>query len=389
MRINPISDPVLRKRLVIANSADPTKTALFLIGLVILLVVIVLHFFPQLLVPLFSSDPNSSEDRKTTANSTISSEAEAANPPLLPTVPADTQPDRSNSSNQEIAPLSSTDKKTSADILPTENISSPNPDIPQNDKKLTTPQIEQLLNRAKEQIAKTRLTTPRGDNAFETYRTLQRLSPKHADELFTLIITWYFEQAQTYLAQKRITTPNRNNAYHIYQKLQEIAPQHSATQTLLENIVEEFKRSWKEKLPNTGVLSGQQITELHTLSQNLVDLAPKHPLTRQLLTDLLERLLRQGEQQLISQKYTTPEGDNALETYQHILKIAPDHAKAQAGLETIRQKYYQLALGQEKRGKYTTSLIMIERGLQISPSDLELQELKQRVEQQLSVREQE
>ncbi len=53
----------------------------------------------------------------------------------------------------------------------------------------------------------------------------------------------------------------------------------------------------------------------------------------------IQKLLVQANYQFDNKQLTTPAGDNALETYQQILKISPDHVAALAGVKSVHDKY--------------------------------------------------
>jgi hypothetical protein len=59
--------------------------------------------------------------------------------------------------------------------------------------------------------------------------------------------------------------------------------------------------------------------------------------------DQVEILLRQAKTQAEALKLTTPAGDNAHETYQRILELAPAHAEALAGIRDLGARYAALS----------------------------------------------
>jgi serine/threonine protein kinase len=100
--------------------------------------------------------------------------------------------------------------------------------------------------------------------------------------------------------------------------------------------------------------------------------------------DLLPTLLTQAQVQWKNNQITQPVGNNAYETYQQILAIAPNHGDAQAGILKIVKHYEQLARNSQQAGNLTNSLAQIKQGLQIRPNYLPLQQLEQQVQQILA-----
>ena len=100
--------------------------------------------------------------------------------------------------------------------------------------------------------------------------------------------------------------------------------------------------------------------------------------------DLLPVLLTQAQVQWENNQITQPAGNNAYETYQQILTIAPNQADAQAGILKIVEHYEQLARQSQQAGKLTDSLAQVKQGLQIRPNYLPLQRLEQHLQQILA-----
>ena len=67
-------------------------------------------------------------------------------------------------------------------------------------------------------------------------------------------------------------------------------------------------------------------------------------------TAAIEELLDRARQQIAAFALTTPEGDNAYETYQEVLALAPGHEGALQGFQDIAGKYVELAQSAERKG---------------------------------------
>jgi len=103
---------------------------------------------------------------------------------------------------------------------------------------------------------------------------------------------------------------------------------------------------------------------------------------------LLQSLLTQAQVQWENNQITQPVGDNAYETYQQILAIAPNQVEAQAGILKIVKYYEQLARDNQQAKKLTDSLANLKQGLQIMPNYLPLQILEQQLQQALAQQQQ-
>jgi tetratricopeptide (TPR) repeat protein len=151
----------------------------------------------------------------------------------------------------------------------------------------------------------------------------KKLKPEEqlSDEVKTLLI-----QAQQQIKRGRLTNPKTNSAYVIYQKI--------------------------------------------------VPLAPNAAVVQDLLNDIINSLFARAERQMTKQQYTTPDHDNALNTYQKILRISPNNIKAQNGIIEIANAYYKLAQKKQQQKRYKSSLFWINKGLEVKPDDVNLNQLK-------------
>ncbi len=95
-----------------------------------------------------------------------------------------------------------------------------------------------------------------------------------------------------------------------------------------------------------------------------------------LLPPVTAPLLKQAETQWTGGKWVTPVGDNAYETYQHILQIAPDNVEAQAGIMKVADHFYQVAQQALEKSNLTDSLKQVKQGLQVAPRHVKLLSLE-------------
>ena len=90
----------------------------------------------------------------------------------------------------------------------------------------------------------------------------------------------------------------------------------------------------------------------------------------------IDELLERGHQQIASLKLTVPKGDNAYDTFKAVLEIDPENPEALAGLNLIAERYFDIATASKERLNYRHALKMAKRGLEVSPTDARLQQLK-------------
>ena len=83
--------------------------------------------------------------------------------------------------------------------------------------------------------------------------------------------------------------------------------------------------------------------------------------------ETIKLLLVQADEQMGRLALTTPEGDNAYETYQQILSIQPGHEVALAGLRSVGVKYAQLAERAQSRGKIERARAYTDKAMELAP----------------------
>lgn len=79
-------------------------------------------------------------------------------------------------------------------------------------------------------------------------------------------------------------------------------------------------------------------------------------------------LLRQAEADIDALRLMTPEGNNAYERYRQVLALDKDNADARKGLQSISDKYVQLAYGAMDAGKQTLAGVYLDRARKITPA---------------------
>jgi len=90
--------------------------------------------------------------------------------------------------------------------------------------------------------------------------------------------------------------------------------------------------------------------------------------------------LRTAQRQIDEDRLTTPPGDNALESYQAVLREAPGNGEARAGIDRIAAIYAQWAQIAEDKGSPARARRYIEKALIAKPDDPVLRAELQRLE---------
>jgi hypothetical protein len=93
----------------------------------------------------------------------------------------------------------------------------------------------------------------------------------------------------------------------------------------------------------------------------------------------IEQLLAEAQQQMESRRLTAPASGNALRSYQRILELEANHPAALEGIERIAAYYRDIAEQTRQQGRLEESLNSISRGLQASPKNERLLNLRREV----------
>ena len=93
----------------------------------------------------------------------------------------------------------------------------------------------------------------------------------------------------------------------------------------------------------------------------------------------IEQLLAEAQQQMESRRLTAPASGNALNSYRRILELEADNPAALEGIERIAAYYRDIAEQTRQQGRIEESLAYIGRGLQASPKNESLLNLRQEV----------
>lgn len=84
--------------------------------------------------------------------------------------------------------------------------------------------------------------------------------------------------------------------------------------------------------------------------------------------DRIDELLQQADADINALRLMTPEGDNAYERYQQILMLDKDNESALQGMQTISDRYVQLAYGAMNSGNRGLAGVYLNRARKVTPA---------------------
>lgn len=94
----------------------------------------------------------------------------------------------------------------------------------------------------------------------------------------------------------------------------------------------------------------------------------------------MAELLKLARVQIDEERLSYPPGDNASETYRKVLLLDPSNSDALDGLKGVAETYLERARQKIEEKKYENTLLYVARGLEASPDNTYLLELKQQAE---------
>jgi tetratricopeptide (TPR) repeat protein len=204
-------------------------------------------------------------------------------------------------------------------------------------------------------------------------------------------------KAEAYWEEGRLLEPDSDNAFEIYRQILALDPDNQmATKRLVEIGRKALAR---EKLLSATRLVGdgafaeaeQQVSlGLRVDPDNVQLLALRETIRGELgggtvgrkPMDQVSDLLRTASEQWAAGRLVDPLGDNAFETYRHVLDLDPANALAKKKLVEIGRinaidKVYESARQLQRKGNLSDALEMIEAGLKMSPQNQRLLELQE------------
>lgn len=244
-------------------------------------------------------------------------------------------------------------------------------------------QITDSLEQVKHglQIMPTHVKLRTLEQELMTSFTAQQQAQTRAQQVQQLL-----DQAAHYLA-----TAQLESAYTVYQEILTKAPDNQQARAGLQQLAKQYEQlahRQKDDIVTSLAILGKGLTVfpkhpgLLSLKQELIKekLTKQHEVEKKLTQQRqIEELLKTAQQQLLALRLTEPTGDNAYETYQQILNLAPNHPEANAGFIKIANEYERLA--RIKQDNWQKNLALIDKGLKVLPNHAGLLALRQTVTQ--------
>jgi serine/threonine protein kinase len=215
-------------------------------------------------------------------------------------------------------------------------------------KKALTSIHQQLIDKTRDKIEQQKLT-----EAEQSLKLAEAIFPGHKQNIDLKLllqqssgnlqqVSQLLEKADAALINKQFTKPLNDNAYDYFKRVTELEPNNSAALKGLEQVENKLitlaESSIKSSKLDQAVTYLEQVDSINPNSEQAKKLRTQiTQLTR--VSSKLNTLLSTAETQYNNKKYSSPENDNAYDTYQQIIAIDPDNNKAKAGISNIKTYY--------------------------------------------------
>ena len=172
--------------------------------------------------------------------------------------------------------------------------------------------VQNLIEQADRQFALKRLTSPKGDNVFETFQQIQSISPRHpaAKKGFNRIANQYL-----LLAKKKVSQRSLKTSLAMVRKGLTIVPTHK------------------------GLLSFKQSIEAKIKASKTTTTTTRRRVAKSSGPNAADVLFKKINKQFQRNRVLRPKGNNALETYDLLVKFAPQDSRLEEANEKIMDYY--------------------------------------------------
>lgn len=162
------------------------------------------------------------------------------------------------------------------------------------------------------------------------------------------------------------------------QKLQESPEQSEEVQNLIALRKQQVLEALELSLEKENIEASQPLLALLVEQFPEVETIPQY---EKKLTSLegIQSLLDQGDKYLEMNALAVPEGANAVEQYQAVLKLSPDNVRALQGLDNIAKRYGDLAKKALVEKAWKKTRRYLERGLGVKSDMAELLDLERKL----------
>ena len=208
------------------------------------------------------------------------------------------------------------------------------------------------------------------DDLISSHEAIERGLALIPDHLELLALQ---NQVEHQIEQQQAALAAEQEAMQLYQQAQQQRQQNQLDTAL--NLLQEAQNLKPDE------------PQFIALRNEITAIQKKAELERQLKAQVAQ-WLEQARDQFNRLQLTTPEGNNAYETYQQILAQDPDNQDAKEGIEKIAAKYYELADQAQVSGETDKVVDYLDRGLAVQPDNSDLLALQKRIQNAQTARNQ-
>ncbi|MCP5420254.1 MAG: protein kinase [Gammaproteobacteria bacterium] len=192
-------------------------------------------------------------------------------------------------------------------------------------------------------------------------------------------------EAEQHLGNSRFTEPADDNAYQLYQRVLAMDPGNQQARDGLRRIADHFqqeaqqaleRKQWREGLAR--VEEGLKIVPEHPGLMAVRGEIQKAQEQAQIQTQI-EGLLAEAARHWNENQLTQPPGGNAYENYQQVLRLDPQNAAANQGVDRLANFFLTQARQLQQEGQLNKSMTQIEEGLRVRPQAEALMALREQV----------
>jgi len=154
-------------------------------------------------------------------------------------------------------------------------------------------------------------------------------------------ISTYLAQAETSLQQKKYTRPKNASAYYYYQQVLELERSNTIARQGIQKLTKALLASAQSAYKSGHYTQANgYLDELDTTGASYVEAKTlRNQIGSQQQAQTINRLLSQAKAHLNRHRYTSPQNNNAYDTYRQVLKLDKSNRTALAGINSIKNYY--------------------------------------------------